>query len=502
MKNLYLLKFVLSLLFLGIFSMAQAALSVTTHVTANVSCNGGNNGSINANACGGVIPYTYAWSTGATTSTIIGLTVGTYTLTVTDNSAVTVTASATITQPCVLNVTANVLSNVTCYGLNNGVAAAARTGGTSPYTYLWSNGGTLQTQFGLSGGSYTVTITDSCGATASAMAIIMAPGLALTATPSALFSPSCMGRSDQLFSNVSGGTPPWTYSWAPNIGLNCSNCANPIAYPYGTTYTLIATDNNGCIATGTVSVTLLPYEYTAVTGPLNPVCASVNDTLRASGGTSYKWSTGATTSSIIVSPSVSTTYTVAGTNSYGCVDTVSYFININCGGNGNSSSTPISITPGNTCNPGSYSTLDSVVWYTFTAGNSNVQIIADGNPEGIAVPHVHRLTLYDNSLNIVQDRALPDITGANEIRIDASPLTTGNVYYVRVARTPSHSNTPGCNPTPSPTGVCNATQRWSFQICFRNVPTFIPDDSGSEAPSMAQLYYENRGQIESDNIIP
>jgi len=140
-----------------------------------------------------------------------------------------------------------------------------------------------------------------------------------------------------------------------------------------------------------------------------------------------------------------------------------------------------------------------VVWFSFVPTDSNNQIIANSAFLGYPVPHVHRLTLFNSSLNTVVDEPMPDIQGANQIRIDISHLDIGSTYYIRAARTQAHANMAGCNPTGD---VCNASQRWSFQMAFRTVPVFVPNDSASEPPAMGQLYYESRGQIGDLNSIP
>ena len=403
-----------------------------------------------------------------------------------------------------LTVSATVTQNVSCHGGSNGIVTTSVSSGTTPYTYSWTPGGqSNHTATGLSAATYSVHVTDVHGLTGTAAASISQPA-ALTVTASAKLSAVCAGQSDSLSATASGGTLPFSYSWAGAYDdISCPTCAKTLCYPYGAAYIVTAIyDGNGCSATSSVSVTVHTPPMVSISGPLNPVKPSHNDTLiaLAAGATSYAWSNSSTTSSIIVSPSVPITYSVTVHNTYGCVDSGKYSIDTNSLNNGNSNTSAIPVKPSTTLTAYSYSTYDSVMWFSFTPTDSNNQIIGYSNYLGLPVPHIHRLTLYNSSLQMIVDEPMPDITGANQIRIDISHLHVGSTYYVRAARTPAHANMAGCNP--STHGECNPSQRWDFQMAFRTVPVFVPKDSGNEAPSVSQLYYENRGQISDLNNIP
>ena len=131
------------------------ALVLTTTVT-NVNCNGASTGAIDLTVSGGVTPYTYAWTNGATTQDISGLTAGIYTVTVTDANGCTKTTSATVTENSTLTASATA-TPVSCFGGSNGTVDLTVSGGVSPYTYLWSNNATTQDLSGLTAGTYTVT---------------------------------------------------------------------------------------------------------------------------------------------------------------------------------------------------------------------------------------------------------------------------------------------------------------------------------------------------------
>ena len=111
----------------------------------DISCNGAGDGSIIVTPTGGTTPYTYLWSNAATTSTISSLNAGSYTVTVTDANGCTTTSSGTVTEPNALVVSTTLNSNDT--GGGTGAATASASGGTMPYSYLWSNGSNYGTNF-------------------------------------------------------------------------------------------------------------------------------------------------------------------------------------------------------------------------------------------------------------------------------------------------------------------------------------------------------------------
>jgi len=130
-------------------------------VVTNITCNGLSDGKCIENLVGGTSPYTYTWNNGASTSAISNLTAGTYTATVTDNNGCMASASVTITQPAAITTIADY------YGFTDsacmGVAYALANGGTSPYRYLWTNGGTDDTAKKLCEGHYCCVVTDRNG---------------------------------------------------------------------------------------------------------------------------------------------------------------------------------------------------------------------------------------------------------------------------------------------------------------------------------------------------
>jgi hypothetical protein len=114
-----------------------------------------------ASLMGGTMPYGYSWNNGSIDTTI-QVSSGTYNLTVTDANGCVTTQTVTTTLPTELSITATATASDTA-GAGVGVATVTPADGTAPYTYLWSNGATTATASALTGGNYTVTVTDANG---------------------------------------------------------------------------------------------------------------------------------------------------------------------------------------------------------------------------------------------------------------------------------------------------------------------------------------------------
>lgn len=151
------------------------------------TCFGGADGSIviePVQGHSGVAPYTYLWSTGATSSTITQLAAGTYSVTITDARGCTAVLSGlVITQPSELVVEVEIIDSLSCFGSSNAAVIATVSGGTAPYTYTWSTGASTTSIEGLSSGTYTVTVVDNQGCEAiGTVTIVNPPQLMLSYT--------------------------------------------------------------------------------------------------------------------------------------------------------------------------------------------------------------------------------------------------------------------------------------------------------------------------------
>jgi hypothetical protein len=142
------------------------APSVAVTSTTDVNCNGGTDGAIDITVTGGTAPYTYSWTNGATTEDLTGLGAGSYTGTITDaNGCTAIGGPITINEPADTIAISAVVTDVTNAGGSDGAIDITVSGGTSPYTYSWSNGSTSGDLTGLTAGTYDITVTDANGCT-------------------------------------------------------------------------------------------------------------------------------------------------------------------------------------------------------------------------------------------------------------------------------------------------------------------------------------------------
>jgi hypothetical protein len=152
-------------------------------------------------------------------------------------------ANSTVAQP--LAVTFTNVENVNCFGQKTGKATANVTGGTAPYTYLWSNNATTSSVANLAAGVYTVTVSGGGSAVAS---VTITQGKILSGNL-VILPMDCTILEGQITANITGGTPPLSYKW--------SNSANAIFIktPLPGTYTVTVSDSKSCtyVATGFLS---------------------------------------------------------------------------------------------------------------------------------------------------------------------------------------------------------------------------------------------------------
>lgn len=294
------------------------ALVVSVLDVSNVSCFGGDDGSIQVDVTGGTQPYIYSWADGETTEDRVGLTAGSYTLSVVDGKGCTVVASNTVVSEPTELVTSMLPSNPSCGGINNGSVLATAIGGTPPYTYQWSNGETSSAVNGVGAGTYTVIITDSAGCVAYDTATLsVATEMMLT---DSIVDLLCNGDANgEIHITLTGGNPPFTYSW--------SNSANtPVLTGLdGGQYDLLVTDFNGCTVSGSYFVhepdSILLEMY------ITPIrCFGDNDGVAATrieGGTPdyvYNWSNGQTAN--VATELTAGPLTLSVTDANGCIQTV------------------------------------------------------------------------------------------------------------------------------------------------------------------------------------
>ncbi|MCC7232796.1 MAG: T9SS type A sorting domain-containing protein, partial [Bacteroidia bacterium] len=289
----------------AVVGYSGCSLSATCTVGNDVSCFGGNDGSASVSVSGGSGNYSYAWTGGGTAATASGLSAGTYTVTVTDQiSGCTSTCSATITEPSQLNATCSLVNSVSCNGGTDGEVAISASGGTPPYT------GTGNIT-GLSAGTYSYTVTDDNGCTATcSVTVTEPPALTISAIPSGNIL--CFGGSTGVVVTAAGGTPPYT-----GTGTFTQN-AGTIVYS--------VVDDNGCAVSASITLSE-PAKLEGTTSAVDASCG-VNDgsaSVTPAGGTApygYLWNPGGQTTATATGLAAGS-YTVTITDANGCSATKS-----------------------------------------------------------------------------------------------------------------------------------------------------------------------------------
>jgi len=320
-----------------------SAPAITIASQVNELCNGNSAGSITANAAtGGTGTFTYAWTpSGGTNLTASSLTAQGYTITATDANGCTATATTTVTEPTLLSASASVVANVTCTGGSNGNLSVSPSGGTPLYSFSWVNSLSSVVSTAnptgaiLNADTYTVTVTDANGCTATASASIIElhtlPNVTISGNVIGGFA-ICSGNTDTLIANATGGSGSgYAYSW--NDG---STTAADLETAAGS-YTITVTDGNGCMNTANQSVTVNSLPSASITGNIAgvafTVCSGNIDTLTAgaTGGSgsnySFSWNDGSSTNTDL--ETLAGTYTVTVTDGNGCMNTASQMVTVN-----------------------------------------------------------------------------------------------------------------------------------------------------------------------------
>ncbi len=260
-------------------------------------------------------PYSWLWNDGNTDSLRTDIAGGNYSVTVTDALGCTDELSFFLPAPDSLQATASATPPA-CAGQATGSATATATGGTAPYSYLWSNSSSFQTITNLAPGYYSVTVTDVKGCQDTTGVLVQAPpALSLSIAGATVV---CPGGSTLLAAQAAGGTPPYTYQW------NTGQADSSITVGPGS-YSLTVVDANGCSKTTSHIVSEDPpiqllFEVLPVTNPNQPNGAvEVQLTFGGTPPYSYQWSHGPTTASVDSLPPGQ--YTLTVTDAAGCSET-------------------------------------------------------------------------------------------------------------------------------------------------------------------------------------
>ena len=294
-------------------------VSVDISQVAPITCFGGTT-SLSATGSGGTGAITYAWSTGATTTTITGAAAGAYSVTATDAVGCPAVDNYTLLQPTQVMCPFSV-QPATC-GDNNGTATVSPSGGTPGYTYSWSNGNTTATATGLAVGTYSVTVADANSCTCVATGISIANEASPIITSSVNTNEGNSGGTSPFAYNthvftIAGGTAPYSFDW-DNMGYvrydiqyTDTGATVTIYYNDNATWAVTVSDANGCTgpdleihndnSSADVQLDITNYAITGQSGTGAPNGA-IDITVGGGGAGcapyTYLWSNGATTEDI------------------------------------------------------------------------------------------------------------------------------------------------------------------------------------------------------------
>jgi hypothetical protein len=240
---------------------SSADFDITEVLTPNTLCSGVN-GAINLSLSPATANYTFAWSNSANTATISPLMPGTYTVTITRGLTCTKIATYIINN----NTNAPTLSvsptEAFC-GTNTGAVDLNISGGTSPFTILWSNTASTEDLNALLPGTFTVTVTGTDGCSSTQTAVVADNVINISANGVPVANTACTNFNGSISLNISPGNPNYVFNWSNMAATQqVSNLAPG-------TYTVSITLGNTCSATETTVVPDNP-DLPSATGVVTP----------------------------------------------------------------------------------------------------------------------------------------------------------------------------------------------------------------------------------------
>ena len=397
----------------------------------NVGCAGGGNGKAKVTMADGCAPFTYLWSNGQTADSIGLLSAGTYYVTVTDVLGRTAVDSVTLIAPSPITATA-LPSAFACEGAATGSILLSAMGGNdcADYTYLWSDGSTLEDRTGLLAGSYSVTITDTVGCTGTLTSIIP-------------LSPSPNPNLDSIVEKCPGSPIVLTaasgflsYNWS-NGATNSSTSVTPSG-----TYSVTVTNTLGCVGIDTILVNDSPPPSNFITAQ-GSTTLCFGDTLTLDGGAgfaSYAWNTGATSQTITVTGS-SDTLSLSVTDAGGCIgrDTIMVtFLQDTLDAPSITPGGPIEICQGETVNLIATAGYASYVWSS--GSQVRTEVASAAGFYTVTVTGTTGCTKVSDPVEvIVNPLPVPTITPSGTTLIGSSGFTTYQ-WYFNAAQIPSATN--------------------------------------------------------------
>ncbi|PLW92395.1 MAG: hypothetical protein C0592_11060, partial [Marinilabiliales bacterium] len=302
----------------SVFTILEPTLPTITTSVTEADC-GLSNGAIDITVTGDYGPYSYDWSTGATSEDLSGIPSGSYSVTITGTDLCEYVYDFNLSNNGSLVLSA-VTNNTSCYLGTDGDIDLSVSGGTPTFNYSWSNGATTEDISGLAPGTYTVTVTDGGACEGIESYIIDDPALLITSA--VITDENCGDEEGIIALSVTGGTAPYAYLWSNGVttALNDELASG--------TYYVTVTDTNLC--TKVDSFTVINYVGNCIPDCdleissyilTDEMCGNTNGSIDITVFTSNspyiaEWSNGATTEDI--SGLMAGTYTVTLTDAEDC----------------------------------------------------------------------------------------------------------------------------------------------------------------------------------------
>jgi gliding motility-associated-like protein len=393
---------------------------------------------------------TYTWNTGATTSSIVITPTVNTTFSVTGtniNGCVSATATTSVTLSTSSNLTVTASVPIACSNVPFTLTAS----GASPNTYTWTASSGVSISSNLNQISETQTTSETytvsgslgggCTTSPATITVNVATPATLTITTNPSNAQVCQGNSITL--TVAGAS---SYTWTPSI-------TNGVSFVPASsqTYSVAATDGNGCPTSATQPVTVNPLPNVSASIP-SPICPTATATLTASGAVTYIWSTGATGSSISVSPTATlTTYTVTGTDANGCVNTATTVVNV---------VNNLTILP--------------MATHTLLCAGSIDTLSATGASSYTWTPSVTSISVGTNSLVTTNVAGTYTVIGSSGTCLDSATIsiTADAPITFSISASPSTSVCPGGTVTLN--GISSSTYTYNWSGGITNGTAFTP----------------------------
>ncbi len=245
-------------------------------------CGGALSDAVIADVTGGIPPYSFEWSDGSSGTRLENFTNGIYTVKITDANGCTLsrTMDVEVIEDLTIDFTKK---NVSCNGGSDGMLQALISGGRGVYKYKWSTGGLTDKIEQLKAGSYTLTVIDDLGCTATANVVVTEPAV-LSATASQTNVNCFTGADGTISLNVTGGTQPYQYKWSNGLAVSSASQLK------AGLYNITVQDANGCNVTLSVTITE-PNDIPAPVVQNQSFCKSMNPTVSdlIATGAQVKW---------------------------------------------------------------------------------------------------------------------------------------------------------------------------------------------------------------------